>query len=259
MTPEIDVSVVVPVFRNRATLAELSRRLCAVFDAEALRGEIVFVNDACPEGSIQTLEELARLEPLVTVLDLDRNVGQHWAVLTGLGFARGPNTVILDADLQDPPEALPLLLDALRSPPVACVFAGRRGRYQAGHRHLTSRLFKKTLSLLTGLPPDAGIFLAMNAELRRRLLDFNAPQPFVVAMIGCTGLPVASIPVERSRRESGQSAYSSWKRLRTGLGALRLVLEYKRIASAWESAPSFNPARIRKRFGGDSLEFLTSA
>jgi glycosyltransferase involved in cell wall biosynthesis len=237
------------VYRNRDTLAELSRRVLSSLDAARFPAGLLFVNDACPGGSLAVLEELARRDPRVSVLDLERNVGQHWAVLTGLRFVRSPYTVLMDADLQDPPEAVPVLLHALRAGQAACVFAGRRGRYQAAHRHLTSRLFKTALRAATGLPADAGIFLAMNEELRSRLIALNAPQPFVVAMIGCTRLPVLSIPVERARRPSGASAYSSWKRLRTGFAAIRLALEYRWKGAAWERAPSHNPARIRRIIG----------
>jgi glycosyltransferase involved in cell wall biosynthesis len=220
------LSIVVPVFRNVETLEELHRRLDAALKPLETSWEAVYVDDACPAGSLSVLEKLAALDPRVAVLSLERNAGQNWAVLIGLSHARGQIAVIMDADLQDPPEAIPLLLAGL-GPDCAAVFAGRRGAYEPTLRLATSRVFKYLLHLLTGLPADAGIFVAMDRRMVSALLRMRERQPFVVAMMGCTGLPVRSIPVTRLQRPRGISAYSAWMRLRTGWQAVALVLSHK--------------------------------
>ena len=217
------VTVVVPVYRNRDTLRELSARIHRVFDEEGLEHEILFVDDACPEGSFQVLEELAREDDRVGVVALAENVGQNRAVLAGLGFAGGDAAVIMDADLQDPVEAVPRLLARLREGYDA-VFAGRRGAYESFGRLITSRFFKFLLHLLCGVPADAGIFVAMNRRVIESLLAMEEPRPFIVAMIGCTGLTQVSIPVERVPRESGRSAYNTRARIRSAYWAISLVL-----------------------------------
>src|SRR5205814_350062 len=120
------VSVVVPVYRNTETLEELHRRLDAALGAAGVDFELVFVEDACPAGSLAVLRRLEAADPRVGVLALPRNVGQHAAVLRGLARARGRAVVVMDADLQDPPDAVPALL-ARRAQGPAAVFAGRRG------------------------------------------------------------------------------------------------------------------------------------
>lgn len=247
----LEVSVVLPVYRNAEIVHELHRRLSRALDAESLRYEIIFVDDACPAGSLAVLEELARRDPHVAVIALERNVGQHRAVLAGLAHVRGRWATVMDADLQDPPEAIPELLAKIRDG-FDAVFAGRRGRYEPMHRLITSRLFKWLLHVVSGVPVDAGMFVVMSRRMVQRLLTFAVRRPFVVAMIGCTGLPVASIPVARSRRPAGRSAYSSWKRLKTGCltiaGAIKWRLFRRRRGASDRVAPAPVKARIGARF-----------
>lgn len=218
------VSVVIPVYRNADTLAELHRRLAgAVGGGRTL--EVVFVDDACPAGSLAVLRTLARADGRVGVVALAANVGQNRAVLTGLRYARGEVVVVMDADLQDPPEAVPLLLDALAGGPGA-VFAGRRGSYQSAARMASTRLFRWVLHHLSGrrLPRDAGLFVAMSAALAERLARSADPHPYVVGMIGRAGVPVRSVPVARQPNPQGRSGYSGWKRLRLAAHAFRAFL-----------------------------------
>src|SRR5215212_11950435 len=95
------------------------------------------------------------------------NVGQHGALAHGLTAEPEADVwVCLDADLQDPPEAVPVLLDRLARGDVGAVFAGRRGRYESLPRRVTGRLHRRVATRLTGLPPDAGAFLAMRRAVR---------------------------------------------------------------------------------------------
>jgi glycosyltransferase involved in cell wall biosynthesis len=222
-TPEL--SVVVPVYRNAGTLRELHRRLHA-----ALAGvdcELIFVDDASPDPSRDVLAELAVADEATALVALDENVGQHRAVLAGLARGRGSWSVILDADLQDPPEAIRALLERARAGDVDAVFAGRRGEYESSSRLRTSRLFKRTLHLMCGVPPDAGIFVLLSRRLVDRLVALRGPAPFVVAMVGCVGLPMASIPVERAARVNGDSAYSTWARAKSAWRAFVWVAAWK--------------------------------
>lgn len=225
--PEPEVSVVVPVFRNAETVGELSSRIASVLEGQGVSFEIVFVNDACPEGSLAALAVLADADDRFRVVSLKRNVGQQQAILRGLAHARGGDVVVMDADLQDPPEAIPLLLDRLGEGCNA-VFAGRRGRYESSLRLFTSRLFKRVLHLMLGVPTDAGAFVAMSRKMKECLLLMPSRGAHVAAMIGASGLPVDSIPVERARRLRGCSSYTAWARLRVGLRAVGWVLSRRR-------------------------------
>ena len=248
---EIDVSVVVPVYRNADTLAELHSRLARVLEGCGLEFEVLYVDDACPLGSLDVLRTVARSDPRAAVVSLARNAGQHRAILAGLSLARGRGTVILDADLQDPPEAIPQLLAKLEQG-YGAVFAGRRGRYESLGRLLTSRLFKRLLSRLCGAGDrmaDAGVYVVLGRATVSRLLSMENGPPFVVAMIGCAGLPVASVPVVRSPRASGESAYSSWRRLQSGLRAVAWVIRWRvGRRRTPDAAPAIVVTRIGERF-----------
>jgi glycosyltransferase involved in cell wall biosynthesis len=226
----LSVTVVVPVYRNAATLRVLHASLRRVLHAAAPAADILFVDDASPDDSLSVLESLAREDPRVGVLRMVRNAGPHRAVLAGLAHARGAAAVLMDADLQDPPEAVPDLLAGLREGYDA-VFAGRRGRYEAGDRLLVSRAYKRLMSVIAGTPPDAGMCVAVSRRMVDRLIEFRAPRPNVVAMIGLSGLPFTSRPVTRNRRPVGASAFSAWRRLRTGVSALTW-------ACVWRLAPA---------------------
>jgi polyisoprenyl-phosphate glycosyltransferase len=241
-----ELSVVVPVYRNGATLAALHGRLRAVLETLP-PFEVLFVDDGCPEGSRVVLERLAGEDPRVAVIVLERNVGQHRAILAGLAHARGEWVVVMDGDLQDPPEAIPELLRGAATGARA-VFAGRRGAYESTGRLATSRLFKWLLHRLCGVPLDAGVFVALHRSLVRRLLELGGPRPFVVAMIGCTGLPSVSVPVSRAARPIGVSAYSGWGRLMSAGSALVwLVLWRMRLIRPGRPLP--RPARVSARLG----------
>ena len=102
---KFSLSVVVPAFNEEAVLPEFHRRLCAVLESLGAEGEIIYVNDGSTDG---TLEVLAGLnDPRVGVIDLSRNFGKEIAMTAGFDHARGDVVVVIDADLQDPPELIP--------------------------------------------------------------------------------------------------------------------------------------------------------
>jgi polyisoprenyl-phosphate glycosyltransferase len=218
-----DISVVVPVYGNADTVDALHETVRDVLRREGLSCEFVFVDDACPAGSLPALHRVAATDPNVRVVPLRRNVGQHRAVLIGLAHARGRCAAIMDGDLQDPPEALPRMLEELRRGRAA-VFAGRRGRYESAARLITSRAFKTLLHILTGVPRDAGMYVVISRPMIDHLVARREARPFVVAMIGTSGLPLSSIPIDRLRRSSGRSTYTSWMRLKAGWSAVSIAL-----------------------------------
>lgn len=209
------ILVVIPVFRNEESLVELYLRLNRVFRKSNGRWRIVFVDDASPDGSLTVLKDLASREDNVTVLSLKKNVGQHRAVLTGLWYCQGEcqYAVVMDGDLQDPPEAIPGMIETLERG-YGAVFAGRRGKYESPVRHVTSRLFRHVRRVISRVPVDAGMFVVLSREMVDRISHIFTYWPSVVSMIGWTGLPVTSVPVTRLDRKYGRSAFSGWDRLK---------------------------------------------
>jgi glycosyltransferase involved in cell wall biosynthesis len=223
------VAVVVPVYGNAATLEPLARRLAAALAGRDWRLRLVI--DASPDDSLAVALSLAAAEPRVAVTGLTVNVGQHAAIARGLAAEPDAEAwVCLDADLQDPPEAVPLLLDGLAAGDVGAVFAGRRGRYESPVRRLTGTVHRLLAARLTGLPPDAGAFFAMDATVREAVLTAVTDEgaPSVVLGVARAGVPVTSVPVERDRRTVGRSAWTARARLRQSARSLSWALSSRR-------------------------------
>lgn len=243
-----EVSVVLPVYRNRATVEELYVRLCRTLEDVTPAFELLFVDDACPEVSRDVLASLVARDRRVRAIILAENIGQHRAVLAGFDHVRGRHVVVMDADLQDPPEAVAELLGA-RDGDMGVVFAGRRGRYESRGRLVTSRIFKRTLGLVSGTPRDAGMFFVAGRRVVERVLELGWRRPFVVAMVAAVGSPVRSIPVERLPRPSGQSSYSAFGRMRSASRALAATALHRVTPARRHPSPGMNQPRVAAYLG----------
>jgi len=233
-----ELSIVIPIFKNADTLDELHRRLVQSMQKLNLPYEILFVNDASPDKSLLILKRLASQNPNVGFLSLQSNVGQNLASLTGLRYARGNFALIMDGDLQDPPEAIPALWQAIQTPPpAAVVFAGKKGKYESQDRLFAAFAFKHLLHWLCGTPFDAGGFCLMNREMIVKLIGFPAKRPYLLSMIGSCGLAMKSIPVVRSVRPAGESAYTTWKRFRLGCSGINIALQFRWRRLPWKFSP----------------------
>jgi glycosyltransferase involved in cell wall biosynthesis len=223
VTPRI--AVVAPVYGNQATLRPLAQRLAAALEGRDWRLRLVV--DASPDDSAAVAGVLAAEDPRIAVTVLEVNGGQHAALARGLADEASADAwACLDADLQDPPEAVPLLLDRLARGDVAAVFAGRRGHYESAARRLTGGLHRRLASRLTGLPADAGAFFAMDRAVRDAVVTAvrDGGAPSVVLAVARAGRPVVSVPVERDRRPEGRSAWTGRTRLRQSVRSLAWAL-----------------------------------
>jgi polyisoprenyl-phosphate glycosyltransferase len=215
------ITVVVPVYQSASTLLEVVARI-----TDALKDtpfEIIFVDDASPDESAAIIAQMSGPDPRIRLVRHERNRGQNMAVVTGFASASGDLVAVLDADLQDPPEALPDLLRHKRQHTAQVVFATRRGVYAGALRTITSRLYKKVLSRLTQLPYGAGLFMIVDRDVAQRVAAM-APIPSVVAAIGVMGLRTADVPVVRTARNRGGSAYRALDRISLAARTLRWLV-----------------------------------
>ena len=217
------IAVVTPVYGNASTLGQLAGRLSAALDGAGLTWALRFVVDASPDDSLAVACGLAAADPRLVVTALAANVGQNRALLAGLAAEDAADVwVCLDADLQDPPEAVPALVARLAAGGAGVVFAGRRGAYECRGRLLTGTVHRAVLARLTGVPGDAGAFLAMDRPSRHALLALDPPS--IVAGVGAAGISAVSVPVERDRRPSGRSAWTGRARARQSARTLAWVV-----------------------------------
>lgn len=241
------ISVVAPVYRNADTLVELAGRVRAVAQDLGVDHELILVNDASPDSTEEVISGLVERDAAIGGVDLANNVGQYRAVMAGLHHCRGDWVIILDADLQDPPEAIPALLERARTG-FDGVFAGRDGRYQVCHRMITSRLYKTVQHRVSAVPRDAGMFMVLSRRMVEQLLAMPGSDGLSVVMrVGLTGLPCTSVPVRRDARPRGESAYPSWRRWHLGVRNVFGALQW-RWWPKWRQPPN-SPPVVKQRLG----------
>jgi len=209
------VSVAIPVYNEEAVLPELLRRTTAVLDS--LPGgphEIVLADDGSSDRTLELLEKAAETDDRLSVVALSRNFGHQTALTAALDYATGDVTILMDADLQDPPEAIPTLLDSYNQG-YDVVYVRRVKRKESWWLRLCYYLFYRLLALLSvmPLPRDAGDFGLMS----RRVIDEMRRMPehhrYVRGLRTWVGFRQTGIPIERSARQAGRTKYSSIKLL----------------------------------------------
>ena len=213
MPASSSVSVVIPVYRNEAVLDELVERLVRTLRTYGRPFEIVLVDDGSPDRSWERIQALSGLHPEVVGLKLSRNFGQHPAIAAGLERARGDATVLMDADLEDEPEQIPLLLAKLDegNDVVYTVSVDEAG---AGTSRLTSAIFHYSFSRITqvDVPRAIGTYRVFNRKFRDALLSYPERRPLYGPLMLYMGFKTTFMPVPR-RRTRGSSSYSFLRRL----------------------------------------------
>jgi undecaprenyl-phosphate 4-deoxy-4-formamido-L-arabinose transferase len=208
--PGQTVSIVVPVFNESANLDALWTRLKPVLDKLGRDWEVVFIDDGSRDDSLKILRGIAANEAdRVRVVELARNFGQHSAILAGFRQSRGAVVVTLDADLQNPPEEIPRLLDAIDEGNDV-VGGWREERQDDAFRRYASRLHNRLTSMIVGVPMhDYGCMLrAYRRHIVDTVVDCDEKAAFVPALANTFAKRVAEIPVGHDDRASGESKYS---------------------------------------------------
>lgn len=215
------VSVVVPVFNEEATLDALVARLERVLEGAGLDYEVVFVNDGSRDRSAEMLRAHHARNPRLKCIMLSRNFGHQVAVTCGLDHARGDAVIVMDGDLQDPPEVLPGLVARWRDG-YDVVYAVRRRRKEGWAKVLAYKAFYWVLNRVSYLdiPLDSGDFSLMD----RRVVELLAAMPernrFVRGLRTWVGLRQTGFEYERDARYAGESKYSFTKLLRLAFDGL---------------------------------------
>ncbi len=206
---EPNVSVVVPLYNEHENLPELYRRLVAVLEAQGEPFELLFVNDGSRDATTAMLDLLAVTDSRVSVLHLSRNFGHQAAVTAGIDLARGRAVVVMDGDLQDPPELLPKLIETWRSGHDV-VYAVRRKRKE----HLAKRFcyftFYRMLRWVSDLeiPLDSGDFCLMDRKVVDQLRALPERVRFVRGLRTFVGFRQTGIEYDRDARAAGEPKYT---------------------------------------------------
>ena len=218
------LSIVVPCFNEEACIPELHRRLTgAATKAVGNDYEIVLVNDGSRDGSWLSMQKLAAADPHVVGVNLSRNHGHQLALTAGLDLCRGETILIIDADLQDPPELLPPMLGAMREQEADVVYGVRRSRSgETAFKRATAHGFYRMLSRATeiDIPLDTGDFRLMSRRALDALLAMPEQSRFIRGMVAWIGFRQVPFPYDREERFAGTTKYPLGKMLRFAFDAL---------------------------------------
>jgi glycosyltransferase involved in cell wall biosynthesis len=215
-------SVVVPVFNEVDIISELYRRLSAVLEQMGQPWEIVLVDDGSRDGSTEQMLELAAHDERVRPVIFSRNFGHQIAITAGLDYARGEAVVIMDADLQDPPEIIPELVAKWREgfEVVHAVRTEREG--ETAFKRVTASLFYRLINRITDvqIPLDAGDFRLLDRKAVDTLKGMRERHRFPRGMAAWIGFRQTTVPYRRAARFAGETKYPLRKMLRLALTAI---------------------------------------
>jgi undecaprenyl-phosphate 4-deoxy-4-formamido-L-arabinose transferase len=217
----LDVSVVVPVYRSATTLAPLCERIGQTLVGSGCRYEILLVEDCGGDNSWQVCRLLADAVPEVRALRLRRNFGQHNALLCGIREARGAVIVTLDDDLQNPPEEIPRLLEALDEG-FDVVYGVPERQETTVSRRLSSIAAKRAIQQIGGFDaaPEVNSYRAFRADLARAFDDYRSPHVNIDVLLSWGTERYTSRTVRHEPRTVGQSGYSTFKLIRHALNMI---------------------------------------
>jgi glycosyltransferase involved in cell wall biosynthesis len=210
-------SVIAPVYNEVGNIDELYRRIRDVMSSTGEPWEIVLVNDGSKDGSAEALDELYQKDPEhVRVIHFARNFGHQVAVTAGMDFARGQAVILIDADLQDPPEVIPDLIKKWREgyEVVYAVRAKREG--ESWFKLATASLFYRLLYRITdvSIPVDTGDFRLMDRCVVDAVKSMRETHRFIRGMVSWVGFRQTGVEYTRGKRLSGTTKYPLRKMLR---------------------------------------------
>ena len=207
------LSVIVPAYNEEEVLPELYRRLTAVLAKFCPNYEILFVNDGSRDSTLDIMRSLKATDPHVGYVNLSRNFGKEIAMTAGLDLARGDAVIVIDADLQDPPELIPDLIKGWREG-FDVVYARRASR--AGESWLkkaTARAFYRVIQRVgpVSIPEDVGDFRLLNRRAVDALKQVRERHRFMKGLFAWIGFSQKAIDYQRDARFAGVTKWNYWK------------------------------------------------
>jgi len=215
------ISVVVPIHNEEDCLPELHARLIATLEGLGLEHQIIFVNDGSSDRSLELMSRYAEADRRIVIINLSRNFGHQPALSAGLSYASGDVVVLMDGDLQDPPELIGTMLECWRDGHEV-VIAMRRGRGEKGLRKVMFDIFYKVLGFLSDypLPLNAGIFGLLDRRCVEEINRLSEHNRFLPGLRCWIGFRQGSVYYERSNRFAGEPKQSFWRLVKYGLDAI---------------------------------------
>ena len=207
------ISIVVPCYNEQEVLPEFHRRLSAVMEAMGFAWEVVYVNDGSRDTTLAVMTTLASADARVAVVNLSRNFGKEIALTAGLDHVDADAAVVIDADLQDPPELIPTFVAHWREG-YDVIYGTRASRAgETGFKKMTSSGFYRVMERLsaTPIPRDTGDFRLLSRRALDALKQVRERQRFMKGLFTWVGFRQLSVVYHRDPRHAGQTKWNYWK------------------------------------------------
>lgn len=207
------LSVIVPAYNEEDVLPEFHRRLTDVLGTLALRSEVIYVNDGSTDRTLEVVRELRANSPQVTLIDLSRNFGKEAAMTAGFDLAVGDAVIVIDADLQDPPELIVQMVGKWQEG-YDMVYAQRTVRDgESRVKKSTSFLFYRLIQRVSRvrIPKDTGDFRLLSRRAVAALNSLREQHRFMKGLFAFIGFPQIAIPYRRDARFAGETKFNYWK------------------------------------------------
>jgi len=207
------LSIVVPVYNEEEVLPEFHRRLSSVIDTLPLDSEIIYVNDGSSDRTADILHDLKATDSRIAIIDLSRNFGKEIAMSAGFDFTQGDATVIIDADLQDPPE---LIVEFIKHWEGGFDVVYTKWIVREGEtilKKITSRLFYRIIQKVSRVyvPEDTGDFRLLSRRAVDSLKKLREHHRFMKGLFAWIGYPQKAVPYQRDPRFAGKTKWNYWK------------------------------------------------
>jgi glycosyltransferase involved in cell wall biosynthesis len=212
-TADVLVSVVVPVFNEQEVLPAFHARLSRVLASAGLRSEVLYVNDGSTDDTLRVLQHLQQTDPRLAIVDLSRNFGKEIALSAGLDHACGDAVVVIDADLQDPPEVIPEFVRCWQEG-FDVVYGQRISREgETAVKKTTAYLFYRLIQKVSRvkIPADTGDFRLLSRRAVDALKQVREQHRFMKGLFAWIGFPQKAVAYRREPRHAGRTKWNYWR------------------------------------------------
>ena len=211
--PAVTLSVVVPVYNEAAVIGDFHRRLAAVLDALDVPGEIVYVNDGSRDDSGRRLRAFADADARVVAIDFSRNFGKEVAMTAGLDHAAGDAVIVIDSDLQDPPELIPDMLRAWQGGADVVLMRRASREGESWFKKASASAFYRFIGSIGELeiPADVGDFRLLSRRAVEALRQMPERTRFMKGMFAWVGFDQVTIDYQRDARFAGETKWNYWR------------------------------------------------
>ena len=218
------ITLIVPVFSEETVAAEFHRRASAVLDGLAARydGEILFVDDGSRDRTLEILRGIAARDARVRVISFSRNFGHQFAITAGLDHAWGDAAVVIDGDLQDPPEVVPEMVAAWEAGSKVVYGVREKRKGENPFKLVTAKLFYRLIRLIgdTDMPLDAGDFRLLDRQVIAALRSLREENRYIRGLVSWAGFPQSGVRYARDRRYAGKTKFTLKKMVRFAFDGL---------------------------------------